>query len=125
VAMSRDRKLDELASVEFEGSLEEAFGRYARALRELSRRWDTELGLASTDVRAALVAMRGRWLSMDRATRKTRARRVARRLRRAQTLAAGVTARAERFPREYARHFLVLTATEAKKAQQRIDREGN
>lgn len=111
--MSRDRRLDELAKVEFVGSLGEAFGTYAAALREVSIRWDTELGLASTDVRAALVAMRTSWLGLDAASRRLKARRVARRLRRAQTLVASVTKCAERFPKEYARQFMNLD--EAKK----------
>lgn len=103
---SRDRRLDELARVEFVGSLGEAFGRYAWALRDVARRWDTELGLASTDVRAALTSMRTRWLGLDAAARRVKARRVARRLRRAQTLVASVTKRAEQFPKQYARQFL-------------------
>lgn len=102
----RDRRLDELAKVEFVGSLGEAFGRYGWALRQLSTRWDTELGLASTDVRAALVSMRARWLGLDAAARRLKARRVARRLRRAQTLAANLAKKAELFPKEYARQFL-------------------
>jgi len=103
--MSRDRRLDELAKVEFTGSLGEALGRYAWQLRAVSNRWDTELGLAAGDVRAALIAVRGRWLGLDAASRRIRAWRVARRLRRAQALVAGLTDRAEALPREYARQF--------------------
>jgi hypothetical protein len=102
----RDRRLDELARIEFTGSLGEAFGQYAAVLRAVAQRWDTELGLASTDARRALVSMRGRWLGLDAAARRVKARRVARRLRRAQILAAALARRAEQFPREYARHFL-------------------
>jgi hypothetical protein len=99
--------LDELARIEFTGSLGEAFGRYAHALRGVASRWDTELGLASTEVRAALTALRrGHWLGLDVAARRVRARRVARRLRRAQTLVASVGKRAEQFPKQYARQFL-------------------
>ena len=108
-----DRRLDELAGIEFTGSLGEAFGRYASALRTLATRWDAELGLASTDARAALVSMRTRWLGLDAASRRVKARRVARRLRRAQALAAILTKHAERFPREYAKQF--LSAPEAAK----------
>lgn len=111
---SRDRRLDELATVEFTGSLSESFGDYAARLRELTVRWDTELGLASTDVRAALTSMRTKWLGLDAASRRIKARRVARRLRRAQTLVASLTKCAERFPREYAKQF-VTTAEAAKK----------
>jgi hypothetical protein len=123
-----DHKLDELARIEFTGSLAEAFGRYAWALREISQRWDAELGMAASDVRAALMAIRGqvqtRWDRMDSeqilkapnkatfamlyspAERRIKAWRVARRLRRAQTLVAAVTKCAERLPREYAKQFL-------------------
>ena len=107
---SRDRRLDELANVEFVGSLSEAFGIYAAELRDVSTRWDTELGLASTDVRAALVSMKMRWLGLDAAARRLKARRVARRLRRAQTLAANLSRYADRFPKEYARQFMTPEA---------------
>nr|WP_157529409.1 hypothetical protein [Kibdelosporangium sp. MJ126-NF4]CEL23352.1 hypothetical protein [Kibdelosporangium sp. MJ126-NF4]CTQ94514.1 hypothetical protein [Kibdelosporangium sp. MJ126-NF4] len=114
---SRDRRLDELARIEFTGSLGEAFGQYAAALRTVSNRWNTELELASTDVRAALGSMRGRWLGLDAAARRMKARRVARRLKRAQTLAASLTGHAEWFPKEYARQF--LSSLDAAKDQAR------
>lgn len=95
---SRDRRLDELAGIEFTGSLSEAFGYYAAALRMISNRWSTELELASTDARAALTSIRG--------TNAGAAKRIARRLRRAQTLVATLAGRAEQFPKEYARQFL-------------------
>jgi len=120
--MGRDRRLDELARIEFTGSLGEAFGRYAHQLREVSTRWDTELGLASTDVRAALTSMRTRWLGLDAAARRVKARRVARRLRRAQTLVAGLGKRAEQFPKEYAKQF--LASPEVAKAATRAIEEG-
>jgi hypothetical protein len=114
VAMSRDRRLDELARVEFVGSLGEALGAYATALHKIAARWDTELGLASTDARKAMGSMKGRWLGLDTAARRVRARRVARRLRRAQTLVASVGKQARLLPREYQRQF--LTSMEAGKA---------
>lgn len=120
--MSRDRRLDELARVEFVGSLGEALSAYATALHTIAARWDTELGLASTDARRALVSMKGPWLSLDAATRRVRARRVARRLRRAQTLVASVGQRARQLPREYQRQF--LTPTAAKAAINTADRGG-
>lgn len=103
--MSRDRRLDELAKVEFTGSLGEAFADYATVLRELARQWDTELGLASGDVKAALTSMRTKWLGLDAATRRIKARRVARRLRRSQTLVAAIAKCAERFVKEYEKQF--------------------
>lgn len=112
--MGRDRRLDELAKVEFTGSLSEAFGTYAAELRDLAARWDTELGLASGDVRAALTSMRTKWLGLDAASRRIKARRVARRLRRAQTLVASVKKCAERFPKEYAKQFMTPEAAKRK-----------
>jgi hypothetical protein len=106
--MSRDRRLDELARIEFVGSLNEAFGHYAAALRTIAARWDTELGLASTDARKALVSVRGGWLAAG--SRRMKARRVARRLRRAQTLAAVLGKHARQFPREYQRQFMTVEA---------------
>lgn len=117
--MGRDRRLDELASIEFTGSLGEAFGRYAYVLRDVAMIWDIELGMASTDVRAALTAMRAHGLGLDAATRRIKARRVARRLRRAQALIASVTKRAEQFPKEYAKQF--LTPEVARKATEALE----
>jgi len=111
---SRDRRLDELARIEFVGSLGEALSAYATALAKVAARWDTELGLASTDARRAMVSMKGHWLGLDTAARRVRARRVARRLRRAQTLVASVGKQARLLPREYQRQF--LTSMEAGKA---------
>jgi hypothetical protein len=110
---SRDKRLDELAGIEFTGSLTEAFGNYAAALKDVAGRWDTELGLASADVRAALTARRARWLGLDAAARRVKARRVARRLRRAQTLVASVSKRAGYFPKAYAKQFLTVDAAKA------------
>ncbi|PPK65764.1 hypothetical protein V5P93_000349 [Actinokineospora auranticolor] len=121
---SRDRRIGELARVEFTGSMGEAIGHYSAALRTISRRWDTELGLASADVRAALVSIRGSWLGLDKAARRLRARRVARRLRRAQSLASALADRADRFRVQYARQFLVMSADEAKDRTRKLDRSG-
>ena len=107
MSTSRDRRIDELAQIEFVGSLGEVFGTYGAELREISQRWDTELGLASADVRAALASVRSKWLvGLDAPVRRTRARRVAARLRRAQVLAASLAKRAVKFPKDYAQNFL-------------------
>lgn len=105
---ARDRRLDELATIAFEGSLSAVFSAYATELAELSSRLDTELGLASSDVKQALVTVAGSW--WDIPERRWRARRVARRLRRAQTLAASLKGRAKAFPKEYARQFMTAEA---------------
>lgn len=110
---SRDRRLDELARIEFVGSLTEAFSHYATALQQIATRWDTELGLAAADVRQAMASTRGRWLGLDAPARRVKARRVARRLRRAQTLAAVLGKHARQFPREYQRHFMTIQAANA------------
>lgn len=103
---SRDRRLDELAKVAFTGSMQQVIGEYATRLRDFTQRWEVELAIASGDAKAAMIAMRGPWLGLDKPARTIRARRVVRRLRRAQTLARGISRRAEKLPKEYARQFL-------------------
>lgn len=117
-----DRRLDELARVEFTGSPKEvfeAFARYAHALRRITTRWDTELGMAAADVRAALKAARTPASragtsggAVDHQRRK--ARRVARRVARAQTLVAELGRHADRLHREYTRQFLTTPAHAAR-----------
>jgi hypothetical protein len=107
MSVGRDRRIEELSRIEFVGSLGEVFGNYAAELREVSQRWDTELGLAAADVRAALGRVRAKWLmGLDGPVRRVKAKRVAARLRRAQVLAASLAKRAERLPKDYAKQFV-------------------
>ncbi|MEU8347849.1 hypothetical protein AB0C74_39645 [Spirillospora sp. NPDC048832] len=97
-------EISELASVEFEGSLGEAFQRYGKALEELADRWAIELEMAAVDAEAAMGSMKGHLLLFGLDS-KVKARRVAKRLKRARDLADALADRADRFPREYRKHF--------------------
>ena len=103
--MSRDRNIDELAQVEFVGSLSEAFEAYSRELYALARRWQFELDMAASDARAAMESLHGHPLLLGLDVR-LKARRVARRLKRAQALAHGLAEEARQLDRAYRRHFL-------------------
>ncbi|MBT2208709.1 MULTISPECIES: hypothetical protein [Actinomadura] len=98
------RKITELANVEFEGRLGEAFQSYGKQLESLANRWKFELGAATTDSRAAMEGLRGHLLLFGLDSR-VRARRVAKRLQRAQDLAAGLAEQGEKFHRAYRRQF--------------------
>jgi len=99
------REISELASVEFEGSLGEAFARYGRALEEIADRWQLELEIAAVDAEAAMASVKGHLLLFGLDS-KIRARRVAKRLKRAQELANSLASRGHDFPRDYRRHFI-------------------
>ncbi|GLZ15852.1 hypothetical protein Acsp04_60870 [Actinomadura sp. NBRC 104425] len=100
-----DRVIDELAGVEFGGSLAIAFELYARELFTIARAWQHELDMASSDAEAAMSELHGHPLLFG-LDAKVKARRVARRLKRAQALAHGLAEEAQRFNRAYRRHFL-------------------
>jgi hypothetical protein len=97
-------EISELASVEFEGSLGEAFQRYGRALEEIGDRWATELEMAAVDAEAAMGSMKGHLLLFG-IDSKVKARRVAKRLKRARELANSLAERGDKFPRDYRRQF--------------------
>lgn len=103
--MSRDRRLDELARIEFVGSLSEVFEAYSKELYALARRWQFELDMAASDSRAAMESLQGHPLLLGLDVR-FKARRVSNRLTRAQALAHGLAEEARKFDRSYRRHFL-------------------
>lgn len=103
--MSRDRRIDELAQVEFVGSLSEAFHAYSRELYALARRWQFELDMAASDSRAAMESLQGHPLLFG-LDAKIKARRISNRLKRAQALAHGLAEEARQFDRAYRKHFL-------------------
>jgi hypothetical protein len=96
--------ISELSSIEFEGSLGEAFQRYGKALEEIGDRWSTELEMAAVDAEAAMGSMKGHLLLFG-IDSKIRARRVAKRLKRAKDLASSLADRGDQFPRDYRRNF--------------------
>ncbi|MFD0887733.1 hypothetical protein ACFQ08_24595 [Streptosporangium algeriense] len=98
------RGITELSGIEFTGSLGVAFLAYGRALTALAERWNVELEIAAADAEAAMASMKGHALLFGLDS-KVRARRVARRLKRAQTLVAALGERGEKFHRSYRRHF--------------------
>ena len=99
------RKITELSSIEFTGSLSEAFREYRKALDAFASRWKSELEIAAVDAEAAMSSMKGHVLLFGLDS-KIRARRVAKRLKRAQDLAHGISQRAHKFERSYRRNFL-------------------
>ncbi|MFI7028388.1 hypothetical protein ACIBK1_06735 [Microbispora rosea] len=97
--------ITELSTIEFTGSLGEAFHAYGKQLTALGERWGVELEIAAVDAEAAMSTMKGRALLFGLDS-KVRARRVAKRLKRARDLAAALAERGEDFPRSYRKHFL-------------------
>ncbi|MFE6386770.1 hypothetical protein [Nocardiopsis dassonvillei] len=100
-----EKRISELASIEFEGSLGEAFDHYSRELRAISRRLVFEYEMAAGDSEAAMSTLKGHPLLFG-LDAKVQARLVARRLRRAQELAKGLEVEARAFSREYKKQFL-------------------
>lgn len=99
-----NRNITELSSIEFTGSLGEAFKKYGDELTALADRWSTELDIAAVDAEAAMSTMKGHLLLFGLDT-KMRARRVAKRLQRARELALALGTRGEEFHRSYRKHF--------------------
>jgi hypothetical protein len=100
-----EKRITELASIEFEGSLGEAFDNYAKELQKISRRLVFEYEMAAGDSEAAMSRLKGHPLLFGLDS-KVQARLVAKRLRRAQELAKGLETEARAFKREYKRQFL-------------------
>lgn len=102
--MAKDRKIGELARIEFKGGLGEAFEKYSETGARLGRRFSFELEMAAGDSRAAMESLRGHPLLFGLDAR-VKARRVAKRLNRAQELASGISTELERFHRSYQRNL--------------------
>ncbi|GAA0968888.1 hypothetical protein [Actinocorallia libanotica] len=102
--MSKDRKFSELAKIEFKGKLSENFKTYSDRGERLGRRFAFELEMAAGDSRAAMETLRGHPLLFGLDAR-LKARRVAKRLNRAQELAAGMASEVAKFHRAYSKHF--------------------
>lgn len=101
----RDRTISELATVEFTGSLNEAFYIYGNNLQGLGRRLAFELEMGASDSEAMIGRLRGHPLLLGMDVR-VRARYVAKRLKRAHELAEGLVKEGEKFHRDYTRHFV-------------------
>lgn len=98
------KRIRELAKIEFKGRLGEAFAEYSREGERLGRKFAFELEIAASDSRAAMETLRGHPLLFGLDAR-IKARRVAKRLARAQELAAGMASEIDRFSRSYNKHF--------------------
>jgi hypothetical protein len=102
--MARDRKISELARIEFTGPLGAAFKDYSDELSALGQRWRFELDMAASDFQAAASTLRGHPLLLGVDVRM-KARRVAKRLKRAQDLAYGLSEEGRKFHRDYVKNF--------------------
>jgi len=102
--MAKDRTITELAKIEFKGKLGEKFKAYSDQSERIGRRFAFELEIAASDSRAAMESLRGHPLLFGLDAR-LKARRVAKRLNRAQELAAGMAKELAKFHRAYDKHF--------------------
>lgn len=98
-------EIRELAEIPFQGSLQTQFEAYASALYAISRAWSHELAMAAADAEAAMTELHGNPLLFG-LDAKIKARRVAKRIKRAQALADGLTEESRKFYRAYMRHFV-------------------
>ncbi|GAA3801700.1 hypothetical protein GCM10022226_21910 [Sphaerisporangium flaviroseum] len=98
------RDITELSTIEFTGSLGAAFLAYGKQLTELAERWGLELEIAAVDAEAAMGSMKGHLLLFGLDS-KVRARRVAKRLKRAQELTAAMAEQGQLLHRTYRKHF--------------------
>ncbi|OLT36742.1 hypothetical protein BJF79_30695 [Actinomadura sp. CNU-125] len=97
------REITELADVEFKGSLADAFTIYGDRLEQLGDQFALELEMAAGDAEAALVSL-GRWWALGLDV-QFKARRVAKRLVRAQEMAHGMGQQGPKIVRAYERQF--------------------
>ncbi|MFB4307023.1 hypothetical protein [Actinomadura sp. GTD37] len=98
------RTISELNDIQFDGSIGEAMHEYGERLRGLSLRWAFEFEAAAGDAEAAMSSLDGRWWALGIDT-KVRARKVARRLVRAQEMAHAMGDQGGKLHRVYLRHF--------------------
>lgn len=103
--MAKDRKISELAKIEFKGKLGEKFKAYSDQGEQIGRRFSIELEIAASDCKAAMESLKGHPLLFGLDAR-IKARRVAKRLSRAQELADGMSKELAKFHRAYDKHFV-------------------
>ncbi|MFD0774706.1 hypothetical protein ACFQZ2_12280 [Streptomonospora algeriensis] len=100
-----EQRVKELAEIPFEGSLGEAFDNYSEALKRIGRHLVFEYEMSAAESQAAMSKLNGHPLLFG-LDAKLQARRVAKRLRRAQELARGLETEARAFKREYKKQFI-------------------
>lgn len=98
------KRIRELAAIEFKGKLGAAFTAYSAEGERLAHKFAFELEVAAADSRAAMETLRGHPLLFGLDAR-VKARRVAKRLARAQECAAGMAKEIDKFSRSYDKHF--------------------
>ncbi|GLZ15652.1 hypothetical protein Acsp04_58870 [Actinomadura sp. NBRC 104425] len=98
-------EIEELARIPFRGSLQAQFEMYGRELYTIARAWAHELEMAASDAEAAMTELHGNpWLlGLDA---KIKARKVAKRIKRAQEMADGLAQEAQRFYKSYLKQFV-------------------
>lgn len=101
--MAAPRQIPELATIEFTGS--KSISEYAKALRSLGRDLAVECEASAQELEAVLAAQKGHPLLMGMDVRR-KAKRVAKRLHRAQELATGVAREAVALHAQYRREFV-------------------
>lgn len=102
---SGERRLDQLAQVEFRGQVGRAVADYAKGTQRLARDLAAELDVTAETSRAAMWKLR-KLPAMRNVDVWVRARVVARHLKRARDLAQGISAEAVKFNALYRREFL-------------------
>jgi DsbC/DsbD-like thiol-disulfide interchange protein len=115
---SGEERIDELAEIEFFGSVGTQVTRYAKTSRRFARDLAAELESAAHDSRVAMSALKGHpaLLGLDV---KIRARRVSRKLKRAKELAQGISAESVKFAAEYRKQFIHAAAAVRKAPRKR------
>ena len=103
--IGRDRRIDELARIEFKGSLAQATYAYGQQMFVIGHRLRMELDMSASDAEAAMSRLHGNPLLFGLDAR-IKARRVAKRLKRAQDLADGIASEGEKFHAAYLKHFI-------------------
>lgn len=103
--LQKDRRIDELAKIQFEGSLGQAFYEYGQMMFALGHLLRVELDMAAAESEAAMASLKGHPLLFGFDAR-VKARRVSKRLRRAEDLAYGIAEEGRRFHADYVKHFV-------------------
>lgn len=103
-----DRRIDEMAGIPFEGSLDEKFHALGEVMFALGHLLRMELDMASAESEAAMVSLKGHPLLalVGAPDVRIKARRVAKRLKRMEDLADGFAAEGRKFHHAYVKHFV-------------------
>lgn len=112
--MAAPRQIPELSTIEFDGS--KSITEYSKALRSLGRDLAVELEASGQELEAVLAAQKGHPLLMGLDVRR-KAKRVAKRLHRAQELATGVAREAVALHAQYRKEFVDVVRPQKRPAR--------